>query len=676
MATQQFPIPFVDAGQPTPRPGMRPLPSVEKSGPLNEEQARARAKRIVEIEDYYRQILQTKFQQMTRNWGLYLAQKREFRNDDEKWRANIHMPYPYSGVETMVAAVSDLLNSSDPIIQATAENDRRGQEARAVEMDLDYILTQNRWRLQSSNMIRGAGIQGFKIGKVVYRRKTQAIRVHNSEADKQDWIKRVDEAQIATNTRAPVEPRQFEQWRKIVMTAYPHLRVPEYPNEGRMEMVEYEGPEIQLPSDYDFRFDPYVSTVQEQEVFIQRVIKSKKWLERMTREGKFNPKAVQFGLDSGTSENRFSEWEREVAEMAGFPPRDETDNPLLRDKVELFEVYTPYDEVKYGVILNREIDIAMQPREMPYWHGHTPFFVVRNMTVPRPAPPFMGMSEYQQTKDLYREMNTLRSLRLDAVLLAVLPIFLRLGQVNGINSDNMMKLRPGQILTVSRPDAIQQLIKSDPGIMAGFRELMEIKMDIDETNATTSNVRGAAATVGRVSATESERRVAQALVRQKDRVMRIEEDLQEMITQILMIRYQFSDPEVRVKSNSEGIDPVAVYNRASLLESMRMDYRFRAATKAIDKALTAQQLMQFASTFGAYLLPQEMRKLMKRVYDSFSLKGVHEVISAEGDAIITTNPAGSQLLGQSIPGLAGAGGAAGALQGGPGGYNPHGWQAC
>jgi hypothetical protein len=240
----------------------------------------------------------------------------------------------------------------------------------------------------------------------------------------------------------------------------------------------------------------------------------------------------------------------------------------------------------------------------------------------------LGISELQQPEKLYLEMNSLRNLRLDAVTLAVLPAFLKQREVGLPEMQRVLK--PGGIIESSRADALQQLTKFGSDIGHAFQELDSIKADIDETNSTPSLLRGSPSTVSRVSATETERRFNQALTRQKQRVLRIEDEMQPMVPQMLQLWYQFGDPIIRLQAGGGDADAIGELPRETFMEALELDFRFRGATKALNKELQVQQLLGFLRDNREDLIPRERRALMKRAYETMGQKGGGEIVSEPG----------------------------------------------
>lgn len=584
---------------------------------------------IGEQELFYRQQLQPKFQQMVRWWKLYLADRDDKRGEHEKWRANVFVPYPYSGVETVVASVSDIMNSADPVIQAEGVGLDDEKKARAIERIIDYTLRKNSWAKTQDQLFRSMCVQGTTIPKLIWTKRSRVSFEHPTQQEIEAFRQAVAQAVAAGAPPPPDDPQQFEVWRQAVMQQGVPVAIPDLPIPHECEYIEYRGPAIDHPQIYDLRFDPQIADMQDQELVIHRMVKTEKWL--LERSGNqawqpFDLGQVQEGLGR-TQDGRFSQFEQEIADMLGIT-NGEMD-PLHEKAVELWECWRPNEPEPYCVILNRKVIINKAPTQMPYWHGKIPFLPIRNVCVPGHL---LGISELQQPERLYYEMNSLRNLRLDAVTLAVLPAFLKQREV-GL-PEMQRYLKPGGIIESSRADALQQLTKFGSDIGNAFHELDTIKGDIDETNATPSLLRGSPSTVSRVSATETERRFNQALTRQKQRVLRIEDELQPLVPQLLMLWYQFGDPMIRVQAGGGDPDALAELPRETFLEAVEMDFRFRGATKALNKDLQIQQLMGFLRDNKEDMIPRERRAMMRRIYETTGQNQGAEIVSDQGTEML------------------------------------------
>jgi hypothetical protein len=251
----------------------------------------------------------------------------------------------------------------------------------------------------------------------------------------------------------------------------------------------------------------------------------------------------------------------------------------------------------------------------------------------------------------------------------------------GFSDDQLSDHVTGSVIPVRRPDALKALEKGNPGILEAFREIDAIRGDLDDTAGTWSNVRGASATINRVTATDAQGRLAQAMVRTKVKAGAIEEQLNPMVVQILGLWWQFSPREVQM--NIGGATPYMSIPRNAFYDSMFADYRFRGATRAINGEATAEKLTQFAKNFGQYLRPGETREIMRLALEGLRVRDVAKIVTDTGTqeviAALGGPPAGSQPPGGGDPNAPGgippelaALMAGGSPQGSPQGQPPEG----
>jgi hypothetical protein len=298
-------------------------------------------------------------------------------------------------------------------------------------------------------------------------------------------------------------------------------------------------------------------------------------------------------------------------------------DPQYRDSCELLEVWQPDSEVPFAIIMNRKAVINKNPYTMPFEHGMCAISAVRHIVIPGQ---FFGQSALQAPESLFDELNKLRNLRSDGATLNVLPVFTKLKEV-GL-PDALRKIRPGSIIPMSRPDGIQSLVKA-PMPPEAYREPEEINREIDDAMQVYDSTRGAPATIGRVTGTEFQSRASAAGARSKLDIQFQEEDMLPSIQQAISLWAQMSDEPIRVKASGEP-SPFKDLSKADLVEALDMQFRFRGATKALNKDMQIQQLTLFADKFGANLLQQEMRLLMRLILEDADLRGSSRVISQEG----------------------------------------------
>jgi len=580
---------------------------------------------VLAAEEVMRQALSDPFEEITEYWKLYLARMEDERLEDEDWRANVHVPYPYSGVETVGSSMVDIMLASDPPVQVTKIHEEDRDFARSLEYLYDHVLASSRWPLTLDMTFRELLVQGSAVMKVVQINRTSKVNLRATQKEVAFFKTSVIEAVKNGAPQAPDNPTMFEQWRNDVNLSNKFgVIIPAVPVNGPRIIRRYTGPSIVRVPLWDLRFDPTIEEWHTQPFVAHRMLRTQDWVKSRAGDDPsfpFDPKQVEECLDGWDGEE-VSTWQQEVASMMGIS-YEKKSSPLTKNLVELLEVYqVDKEDTPFCMILNRKgaINKTMQH---PFSHGGLPLHLLRNIPIPFQS---LGMSEYQQTKGLYIEINTMRNLRIDAIMLAVLPVFLKAKSV-GLPGLTQL-LRPGLVMETDNPKGINKLIDMNiPGEV--FREESEGKSDIDETHATFSAVRGASATVGRVSATESERRYGRALVRTKGRISRIETEMDEIPPQIAFLFHQFSDPaDIAKITGAAGI--IRQFPREKFLDALEMGVRFRGASKALNRDMQAQKLKDFLTTMGSQLNKlslQEVRDIARRWLEAMGEKEASVIIS-------------------------------------------------
>lgn len=598
---------------------------------------------VQEIEQFYAGQLETPYRNMLRYHRLYLADRDDKRKPHEKWRANTVIPYAYSGTETKVAALSDIFHSADPPVQAEGIGGEDEQRARKIERLYSYQLEKNSWPLNLDMQLRQTVIQGTAAWKLIHVDRSRMVRMHSTPEQVQAFLKSIDEAVTAGAPPPPAteDLGAFDEWRTNVNLAKygevperPWVPMPGEPDYEFRRVTEYRGPWFEPVSMFDLRFDPMIEDLQSQPIIIHRIVKPGRWLDQRTGPGPdkiFDPGQVEAGM-SGYDGRRFSDFEEQIAGWLGIS-RFNGEDPIYRQGVELWEVWRPGTDAPYCVVLNRKAIINKRPDVHPYWHGMHPFVFTRNTPLRGRA---LGLSDFQQTEKLYHHLNAFHDLLMDATLLAVLPMFAKLRDVGVPELQRF--LRPGGILEIANPDGIKAVTKFDAGLQHAFGAIAGLKDNVDESNATQPNVRGSVSTIGRVSATEAQGRLNQALMRQKQHVIRLESELTPLARMSMMLWHQFEPAEMtmRVGGDDTVKNPFVDYSPEDFMWALDMDFRFRGATKALNRDLTAQQLKDVLVNASnlQLLLPQEGRKIITKILETLGHKGVAAIITAAGDAEI------------------------------------------
>jgi len=605
-------------------------------------------RRALEYENYYRDRLSTPFQSSVRDWKDYLGDRTDRRGAHEKWRANVHIPIPHSTAEAEIGVIVDNFMSPDPLVEPEAVRVKDESRARALTAAYDYWLRSGHFRRFLTTLVRATKVQGTEGFKLLWDDDSVTFPYQPSQDEIQRFVGAVQMAsQQFGMPPAPdfqTDPQGFAEWRRQVnemaMTSSLPLSIPEPPVRV-LSITRYRGPKLVRIPWYELRFDPRIEETAAQPVILHRMLKSKQWVQSQVEAGRFDAAQVETALRNFTGE-KFSQWEDQVSSMMGVGGSEADAVNHYRDAVEIMEMFSPEDpEVKHAIILNRHAIVNTNPESMPYWDGGHCVGFLRDTLVPGYA---IGMPFMKQIRPLFVEKDTLRSLRLDALTLAVLPVYLKQAGLGPVEMDSF--LRPGLLATVSNVNGIVPLTKPQlPD--AAFREDAQIDADIADYRSTYASVKGAPATVGRVSATDTERRFTQALSKHKLTVSSYEDDLSPFIPKMALLQYQKGDPELMVKLSGDNENPFATVKREDFLEAINMDFRFRGATKSLNRDAIIQQITQIVKEFMGVLAPSEIRAAGARMYDTSNLKGKEEVFQPENEALLQTN----WTLTQQVQGL-------------------------
>lgn len=593
-------------------------------GPLGKPGSAEHAKFVSDVWtrwNWYRQQTIPIYEVVERMWRLYLCRGEDPRGPDEKWRANIFPPIGHSNIETMVASVVSILTSADPLIQPEAVSDADLERARSVERVLDYTYRKNLVTKFLTKLSREKYVAGTSFFKTTWVEKAHVVQV-NPRPGQAEAIEAAVQQAVAAGASDPPdwasEPKAFMEWRELVNNSG-KTKVPEPPYGGPKTVVRYRGPQFTRLPLWSVVCDPLIDEMEDQNFIVHRMVKPRSWIEARTAQGYYNKAAIDAAF-YGWDGRIMLEWEQQLAAARGLTVNSD---PYYYDSCELLEVWQPDTEIPYAIIMNRQAVINKNPYSLPYDHGECAISAVRHIVVPGQ---FYGLSALQPPETLFDELRKLRNLRSDGATLNVLPVYVKLKEA-GI-PDLMRKIKPGGILNVSRPDAIQAL-KKDPMPPEAWREPAEIVQEIADSMQVYDSTKGAPAQVGRVTGTEFQGRTSQAQLRIKLDALFMEEDLIPSVHQALSLWGQMSNAKVQVKVGGQP-NPFVELSCEDFIEALDMQFRFRGATKAINRDMQVQQLLLLADKFGAVMLPQELRLLARLVLELEDIRGASRVISEEG----------------------------------------------
>jgi len=419
--------------------------------------------------------------------------------------------------------------------------------------------------------------------------------------------------------------------------------VPAPPLDGPQTVVQYQGPKLHLLPLTSVYLDPLNDEMSNQNFIVYRSVKPQSWLAEQVEAGRYDAEAVAHAMQGWDGMVREQEEDDLALKMGVLSDSAASADPYYRKAVELLEVWQPGSPQPYSLILNQKARINLRPEEMPFLHGECAIGAARSTVVPGH---FYGISDLKPARDLFWEKRKLRNLRVDAVTLNVLPAFTKLREV-GL-PEMMHKVRPGALIPVSRPDAIQSLIR-DPLPGEAYQEPRELDADIADAMGIYASTKGAPASVGRVTGTEFQGRENRAQIRVKLDSIFLEEDVHPINRQMIALYAQFGDDPLRVKIGGQP-DPFLTLDRSQLVEALEQQWRFRGPNKAINRDMQVQQLLMWTKTFGAVLTPSEMRLAARLVLDLEDIRGASELVSDEGTQQKTQEYEAAQAAAQAQQG--------------------------
>ena len=584
------------------------------------------AKEVEEYVQFYQGKLETPYKNMVRYHKIFLNDVKDRRKKDEQWRAFVPTPYGWSTIKSMSAAYNDMILGQTPVIKPHAVSSKNRLASQNIERLFDFIFRRVQFPAGLKRSTELTGIQGVSVAKNVLIEKAITTFIHPDEKKEQAFMEALARATEANMEIPDLNDREtFEAWR-VQANEIGGLGIPEPPTPGPRKMRKYFGPSFDANTNiFDLTFDPDKQP-EDFPVIVQRSIKPLSWLMDRTGEDAnkiFDPVAVAAGR-KGLSEDQVSKWQREIQSVYGLNS-DQLANPLMKNAVEIWEAWCPgLKKNNYRVVLNREV-VINKNMDNPYPSAH-PYIFMRNNTVSGNA---LGISEFKVVERLFYEMNTLRSLRLDALMLNVIPMFVKAR--DGKLSQKESFIRPGKVFSSSNPQMFRQIVQMglDPSM---FKEDSEIKNDINEATGTLPVLRGATA-APRVPTGNVEAAAQQAFTRVKDRILEFEGELNPFITNSLAMMYQFWPDELQVRVGGDPkMNPFVTYSTDNFLEAIDADYAFQGARTAFDQDALIQQSKEWFTILAgvAELIPTYKMDNHARVISEMILKdGAQEIFMSE-----------------------------------------------
>jgi hypothetical protein len=596
-------------------------------------------RRIKLLDDYFRKQTQEFLRKTVEWWDLFLAIQEDTRDPvDESWRSDVFVPLPFTTTRTKAAQLVEIIGNTEPVwqVEATREEGAWYEQSKHIERLLEYIHRENRWRRFLYKLATNRSVQGTVFFKTIYSRRAHRYDFFPTDEDQANFQEALDRAVSLGAPKPPdflKDPDDFEKWRSDeVNKVGKYGMIPAPPIGGMRDTVEYEGPVFQQIPLWAISLDPFIDELRDQKAIIHTMVKPLSAIlaradNKLDSPLPYIQKNIETAMGDWNGEILQHE-QRMLAESLGLNPM-ERDHPYFDRPVKIQEVWSFDEEFKYTVIMNDRAVINKRPFEHPLLTTAPNIHCLRNIVVPGH---FYGLSDYQEPEKLFKELNTFRRIRMDGATLTTLPVFVKQAGVQ--LTEALRKLKPGMILTLPTKDAIQSLIRHTLPAEA-YREPQEIKFEIDDAVEVPPPLKGAQATIGRVTGTEFTGRQQQSLMKYKVDAGMVEEELMDVPAVCLSLMAQLGPARLRKEI---GGDPDALVDvtRDKLVQALGIRFRMRGATKNIDPALQIQQLNLALGSYADALTPMERRFALRLILEMLDIRGSGGILTEEGATQISS----------------------------------------
>lgn len=591
---------------------------------------------------YFYRALTDKQNQWIQWWKRYHGDNSHITSlwskEEKEWRAAITVPWDYSGIQTIVAHMLDLIRSVTPPVQAQGTGGE-DQNAAAMEQLFDYTLRMNAFEGVAQDLITQACVQGVSYAKLTYVEDCHVYNFKPTQRDILVWEKAIQDASNALKSPAPIaDAIALNLWTIQAKQMLPDLQIPPIPVAGPKNVYTFRGPKLSVVGGFDLFYDPIVRSFQDQDIMINLLYQSRADLLKLCEKqpdgkpAKLSREAIE-KCGGATNSTKVSQEMRQVLDSLKLSQVSGESNPFNQEIDVVMEVFAPHMDPPYAILLNEQaIPINLNIGEYPYEHGQQPFFSVNNVPSQFDA---TGMSEYQRTSSLYEEADRVRSCLSDYVAMTTYPALKKRG-ISGLTS-GLKSPRPGRVYTVQDMTDLQPLYTADKQIMAAMTHLPFVEQEADGANGTYSSVRGAPATVGRVSATEQQGRQRATMTRIALRLGNFERGLNPCLVQMLALWAQYGTQDALANIGG-GKNPLIEVRRDMLYEGIQQDYSFIFSSQSLDPAMDLQQTGQVMELFQGVLTPEGVRELAAQVLNRLRYKNIDKILAPAQMALPAAPP--------------------------------------
>ena len=530
--------------------------------------------------------------------------------------SNLHIPITQIVVDTITSTIANSILGNSPIVTVRPYPELGvdvEEAARKLEFFLNYAIREEirGFRQVFTQWVRQAVLYGTAILKVVWSAETRNIKV-----------------------------RDFLEGGKKLIT-----------------VKTYDAPRLCVVDLENFIIPSFARDIQDAPFVAERIFVPLQVLKQREKEGFYS------GIDElVTMMYQPSEVERQGADELGVK------YPQLIEGIDIYDYWGGYDldgdgyEEEYHIVMAADQPKILRIEEPPYYHGKRPYVRYNFLREPNQ---FYGIGIGQMIQHLQEEINAIHNQRMDNVNLIINKVFKYRPNEYFEDPDDII-FAPGSKIPVNEMDDIMPLVTGDVPV-SSYNEEQIVRDYIERlTGVTDFSLGRIPSTARRTPATLGIAVIAEGNKKLQERLILLQESLEEVLDMIQWLYYQFIPQEKVFKA------PGASVLMTITPEDLRHQYRFdiTGADVTTSKEIRFQQSLQMYALLSNNPIvasnPKALAYLTKQLLLSSNLPNIEEVLNdkdfqqmleqqaAQGGGSEGLNDIVRQLVGQAT-GQQGAG---------------------
>lgn len=491
--------------------------------------------------------------------------------------SNLHIPITQIVVDTITSTIANSILGNSPIVTVRPYPELGvdvEEAARKLEFFLNYAIREEirGFRQVFTQWVRQAVLYGTAILKVVWSAETRNIKV-----------------------------RDFLEGGKKLIT-----------------VKTYDAPRLCVVDLENFIIPSFARDIQDAPFVAERIFVPLQVLKQREKEGFYS------GIDElVTMMYQPSEVERQGADELGVK------YPQLIEGIDVYDYWGGYDldgdgyEEEYHIVMAADQPKILRIEEPPYYHGKRPYVRYNFLREPNQ---FYGIGVGQMIQHLQEEINAIHNQRMDNVNLIINKVFKYRPNEYFEDPDDII-FAPGSKIPVNEMDDIMPLVTGDVPV-SSYNEEQIVRDYIERlTGVTDFSLGRIPSTARRTPATLGVAVIAEGNKKLQERLILLQESLEEVLDMVQWLYYQFIPQEKVFKA------PGASVLMTITPEDLRHQYRFdiTGADVTTSKEIRFQQSLQMYALLSNNPIvasnPKALAYLTKQLLLSSNLPNIEEVLN-------------------------------------------------